>query len=56
MILSPFLLGIPETHNPRFVAWPLELGLGTHNPRFVAWPLELGLGTLILFLFVGDHL
>ena len=34
------------THNPRFVAWPLELGLGTHNPRFVAWPLELGLGTL----------
>ena len=18
---------------PRFVAWPLELGLGTHNPR-----------------------
>ena len=32
------------THNPRFVAWPLELGLGTHNPRFVAWPLELGLG------------
>ena len=33
------------THNPCFVAWPLELGLGTHNPRFVAWPLELGLGT-----------
>ena len=33
------------THNPRFVPWPLELGLGTHNPRFVAWPLELGLGT-----------
>ena len=33
------------TLNPRFVAWPLELGLGTHNPRFVAWPLELGLGT-----------
>ena len=30
---------------PRFVAWPLELGLGTHNPRFIAWPLELGLGT-----------
>ena len=30
---------------PRFVAWPLELGLGTLNPRFVAWPLELGLGT-----------
>ena len=29
------------THNPRFVAWPLELGFGTHNPRFVAWPLEL---------------
>ena len=34
------------TLNPRFVVWPLELGLGTHNPRFVAWPLELGLGTL----------
>ena len=34
------------THNPHFVAWPLELGLGTLNPRFVAWPLELGLGTL----------
>ena len=33
------------THNPRFVAWPLELGLGTHDPRFFAWPLELGLGT-----------
>ena len=33
------------TRNPRFVAWPLELGLGTLNPRFVAWPLELGLGT-----------
>ena len=33
------------THNPRFFAWPLELGLGTHNPRFFAWPLELGLGT-----------
>ena len=32
-------------HNPHFVVWPLELGLGTHNPRFVAWPLELGLGT-----------
>ena len=31
---------------PRFVAWPLELGLGTLNARFVAWPLELGLGTL----------
>ena len=29
---------------PHFVAWPLELGLGTHNTRFVAWPLELGLG------------
>ena len=29
-----------------FVAWPLELGLGTCNPHFVAWPLELGLGTL----------
>ena len=35
-----------RTRNPRFVAWPLELGLGTLNPRFVAWPLELGLGTL----------
>ena len=34
------------TLNPRFVAWPLQLGLGTLNPRFVAWPLELGLGTL----------
>ena len=33
------------THNPRFVAWPLDLGSGTRNPRFVAWPLELGLGT-----------
>ena len=33
------------THNPRFAAWPLEVGLGTHNPRFVARPLELGLGT-----------
>ena len=33
------------TLNPRFVAWPLELGLGSHNPRFVAWPLELALGT-----------
>ena len=33
------------TRNPCFVAWPLELGLGTRNPRFVAWPLELGLGT-----------
>ena len=31
--------------NPCFVAWPLELGLGTRNLRFVAWPLELGLGT-----------
>ena len=27
--------------NPRCVAWPLELGLGTRNARFVAWPLEL---------------
>ena len=34
------------TRNPRFVAWPLELGFGARNPRFVAWPLELGLGTL----------
>ena len=32
-------------YNPRFVVWPLELGLGTGIPRFVAWPLELGLGT-----------
>ena len=38
------------TRNPRFVAWPLELGLGTHNPRFVAWPLELGSGTLKPFI------
>ena len=30
-------------HKKRFVAWPLELGLGTLNPRFAAWPLELGL-------------
>ena len=34
-----------QLSNPRFVAWPLELGLGTHNPHFVVWPLELGLGT-----------
>ena len=45
-----FFLGRTHSFNfsfsfPRFVAWPLELGLGTHNPRFVAWPLELGLGT-----------
>ena len=40
-----FVKGRSGTHNPRFVVWPLELGLGTHNPRFVAWPLELGLGT-----------
>ena len=33
------------TDNPRFVAWPLQLELGSHIPRFVAWPLELGLGT-----------
>ena len=39
------LLGYCPPHNPRFIAWPLELGLGTHNPRFIAWPLELGLGT-----------
>ena len=32
--------------NSRFAAWPLELGLGTRNPRFAVWPLELGLGTL----------
>ena len=38
--------GAPKGANPRFVAWPLELGLGTLNPRFVVWPLELGLGTL----------
>ena len=35
-----------RTCNPCFVAWPLELGLGTLNPRFVVWPLELGLGAL----------
>ena len=45
-----FFLGRTHSFNlslsfPRFVAWPLELGLGTHNPRFFAWPLELGLGT-----------
>ena len=40
----PVLLRKPgHLFNPRFVAWPLELGLGTRNPRFVAWPLELGL-------------
>ena len=33
-------------HNPRFVAWPFELGLGTLNPRFVAWPPDLRLRTL----------
>ena len=27
--------------NRRYVAWPLELGLGTLNPRFVVWRLEL---------------
>ena len=27
---------------PRFVAWPLELQLGSHNTRLVVWPLELG--------------
>ena len=37
---------------PRFVAWPLELGLGTRNPRFFAWPLELGLGCLSRIEFV----
>ena len=37
LILPPFV--------SRFVAWPLELGLGTHNPRFVVWLLGLGLGT-----------
>ena len=43
----PVLLRKPgQLSNPRFVAWPLEFGLGTLNPRFVAWPLELGLGTL----------
>ena len=26
----------------RFVAWPLELGLGTLNPLFVVWPLSWG--------------
>ena len=24
-------------HNPRFVAWPLELGFGTHNPCPLSW-------------------
>ena len=50
------------THNPCFVVWPLELGLGTHNPRVVAWPLELGVGTHSpdfvawpLELVVGTH-
>ena len=39
----PVLLRKPgQLSNPRFVAWPLELGLGTLNPRFVALPLELG--------------
>ena len=28
--------------------WPRQLGLGTLNPRFVAWPLELGFGTRVL--------
>ena len=51
LILFPFgnavlLRKWGQSSNPRFVAWPLELGLGTHNPRFVAWPPELGLGTL----------
>ena len=42
----PVLLRKPgQLSNPRFVAWPLELGLGTHTTRFVVWPLELGLGT-----------
>ena len=31
-----------RTLNLRFVAWPLDLGLGTLNARVVAWPLELG--------------
>ena len=43
LALPPWTPG--QSLNPRFVAWPLELGLGTHNPCFVAWPLELGLGT-----------
>ena len=54
-VVWPLELGL-GTHNPRFLAWPLELGLGTHSPCFFAWPLEFGLGTLILFLFVGNHL
>ena len=30
----PVLLRKPgQLPNPRFVAWPLELGLGTRNPR-----------------------
>ena len=27
-----------QLSNPRFVAWPLELGLGTRNPRFGVAP------------------
>ena len=38
-----FFLGRTHSFNlsfsfPRFVAWPLELGLGTHNPRFGVAP------------------
>ena len=34
----PVLLRKPgQSLNPRFVAWPLELGLGTRNPYFVAF-------------------
>ena len=36
--------GVGGIHNRRFVAKPLELGLGTRSPCFVAWPVELGLG------------
>ena len=35
-----------ESRNPNLVAWPLKWGLGSRSPRFVAWPLELGLRTL----------
>ena len=49
---NPILVSIvapPEPglaiNNPCFVAWPLELRLGTRSPRCAAWPPELGLGT-----------
>ena len=43
--IGKFLAQNLDLAKPRFVAWPLELRLGTCIPRFVAWPLELGLGT-----------